>query len=157
MKKTPKDPRDILWAKMEADIQERGRKKDPKLVLKGKWKKFVREQDGFKVYAVTGAWVRSNLSVIFGLGGHGYVHEFIPSDEIWIATHHFGEGTLEIWGYKNVTKSQKLSKNFFESTIVHEIAECKEMRKGTSYWVAHNIALEKEKEAGLLVDPNSEV
>lgn len=157
MKNFPKDKRDKLWAELEADIQARGGKKAAGLTLKGKWKKFIRTQDGFKIFAVDGAWVRNNLSVIFGHGGHGYVHEFIPLDEIWIGIRHFHENEWSQCGCKNIKKNQKFSKKYFVSCVIHEIMEFKEMKKGKPYWIAHNIALDKEKEAGLLSDPNTDI
>ncbi len=157
MKQTPKDKRDKLWAEIELDIQKRGWSKDKKLKLSGKWKKFVRKQDGFKVYAVDGTWIRNNLSVIFGHGGHGLVHEFIPLDEIWISTHHYSETKWNKCNCNNIKKNQKVSKEYFDSTTVHEITEFKEMKKGKPYWTAHNIALEKEKKLGLLPDPDTEI
>lgn len=157
MKNFPKNNRDKLWAELEADIQDRGNKKDNKFILNGKWKKFVRIQDGFKIFAVDGAWIRNNLSVIFGHGGHGYVHEFIPLDEIWIGTHHFHENKWNQCGCSNVKKNQKFSKNYFASCAIHEISEFKEMKKGKPYWIAHQIALDKERGAGLLPDPDTEI
>lgn len=147
-----KDTRDKLWARLERDIQSRGRKKDKKCALSGKWKKFVRKQNGSKIYAVDGEWVRNNLSVIFGHGGHGYVHEFIPLDEIWVGTQHFDGCDC-----KNVKKNQKASRPYFDSTAIHEITEFKLMKKGMIYWRAHQIALQKEIEVGLLKDPHTEI
>lgn len=149
--------RDKLWAELEADIQARARKKDKNFILKGKWKKFVRTQDGFKIFSVDGAWVRNNLSVIFDHGGHGYVHEFIPLDEIWISTHHFHETKWNQCGCNNIKKNQKVSKNYFDSCVIHEITEFKEMKKGKIFWTAHQIALNKEREIGLLPDPETEI
>jgi hypothetical protein len=145
------DHRDKLWAKLEADIQARGRKKDSKFRLSGPWKRFVRNQDGFKVYAVDGKWVRNNLSVIFGHGGHGLVHEFIPMDEIWIGTHHYHENP---WSECDCGKGKnaKVSKAYFDSCTAHEIAEHLEMKKGKPYWVAHQLAIEEERKLGLLPD-----
>lgn len=157
MFKTPKDNRNRLWPELEADIQSRENKKDKKFVLKGKWKKFIRKQNGFKIYAVNGLWIRNNLSVMFGHGGHGFVHEFIPLDEIWIATHHFHDNKWNCCGCKNIKKNQKLSKNYFDSSVIHEITEFNEMKKGKSFWHAHNIALKKELEIGLLIDPDTEI
>lgn len=142
------DTRDPLWADLEAKIQKRALAKDTKLSLSGDWKRFVRTQDGFKVFAVDGEWIRNNLSVIFGHGGHGYVHEFIPLDEIWVGIHHFDD-----CGCKNVSPDLLVSPQYFESTIVHEIIEFQEMEKGAIYWDAHNFALQKEMELGLLEDP----
>lgn len=156
-KKTPLDKRDKLWSKIEADIASRIKDKDKKFILKGRWKKFVRKQVNFKIYAVDGLWVRNNLSIIFGHGGHAYVHEFIPLDEIWIATHHYHDNKWSHCGCNNVKKNQAVSKNYFDSTVIHEITEFKEMQKGSTFWKAHNIALDKERELGLLPDPFTEI
>ena len=155
--KSKKDTRDKLWAKLELEIQNRANKKDKNFVLFGKWKRFLRKHGGFKIYAVRGRWVRNNLSVIFGHGGHGYVHEFIPKDEIWISTHHYNETPLNKCGCRVSKKNQKVSKKYFDSTILHEITEFKEMRKGKTYWKAHQIALREEIRAGLLKDPYTEI
>jgi len=155
MPKIPKDNRDKLWAKLESDIQETAKKKDKRFRFKGKWKKFVRKQRGYKVFAVDGDWVRHNLSVTFGHGGHGFVHEFIPLDEIWITTHHYRNKISKIMscGCEVETKDQKVSKKYFDSTVHHEITECNVMKKGIRFWKAHHIALVAERVAGLLADP----
>ena len=150
--KIPKDKRDRLWADLENDIQSRGKKKDKSFRLSGSWKKFLRSEDGFKVYSVDGEWVRNNLSVMFGHGGHGRVHEFIPDDEIWVATHH-PKGC----GCKKLKKDLKASQQYSDSCAYHEIVEHKLMKKGMIYWKAHNHALDAEKKLGLLKDPNSEI
>ncbi|MFA5827799.1 MAG: hypothetical protein WC841_00350 [Candidatus Shapirobacteria bacterium] len=157
MYKTPKNKRNKIWAEFEADIQSRATQKDKKFILSGKWKKFIRFQDGFKVYAVDGTWIRNNISIMFGHGGHGYVHEFIPQNEIWIATHHPGDSPKDLCGCKNVSDSKKVSQNFFDSTTLHEITEFREMKKGKSFKAAHHTALEKEIESGLLPDPYTEI
>ncbi|MFH1036782.1 MAG: hypothetical protein V1756_01790 [Patescibacteria group bacterium] len=146
--KFKKDNRDKLWARLEMQIQGRAGKKDKKFILKGKWKKFLRKERKLKIFAVDGEWIRNNLSVIFGHGGHGYVHEFIPLDEIWIATHHFSG-----CGCKNVRRDKKASKEYFDSTTLHEITEFYEMKKKKTYWKAHQISLETEKKAGFLENP----
>ncbi len=148
-----KDARSGLWGQIEFEAQSRSNKKDKSFRLSGKWKKFVRKQDGFKVYAVDGKWIRNNLSIIFGHGGHGYVHEFIPKDEIWTSTHHYHESKFTRCGCTVSNKGQKASERYFDSTTIHEITEFKEMRKGKPYWRAHQIALQKEIEAGLLKTP----
>ena len=139
--KIKKDTRNKLWAELESSIQKRGSKKDKRFILTGKWKKFLRKEEGLKIFAVDGEWVRNNLSVIFGHGGHGYVHEFIPLNEIWIATHHCEDC---VWG--NIKKGQKVSRPHFNKTVLHEITEFKKMKKGLPYWRSHQIALEKERE-----------
>jgi hypothetical protein len=139
--KIPKDTRDKFWQKIELAVQKTSKDKDPKAnLLPTKYKKFLRVQDGFKVYAVDGNWIYNNLSVIFGHGGHEYVHEFIPRGEIWFATtHHHCKC--------KVKPNAPISQGYFDSGILHEITECKEMAKGTKYWAAHNIALEAERRA----------
>lgn len=137
-----KDNRDKYQIELNSKIQNTARLKDSGFILTGEWKKFVREEKGFLVYAVDGEWIRNNLSVIFGQGGHGYVHEFIPLDEIWISTHHRNRSSV--------------SKEYFNSTVIHEIKEYKEMKKGRSFWEAHQIALEEERKAGILEDPDED-
>lgn len=157
MYKTPKNKRNKIWADFEADIQSRAPQKDKKFILSGKWKKFIRMQDGFKVCAVDGTWIRNNISIMFGHGGHGYVHEFIPLNEIWIATHHFRDNPKDTCGCKNVSDNKIVSQNFFDSTTLHEITEFRQMEKGKPFKVAHQIALKKEVESGLLLDPYTEI
>lgn len=150
-----KDTRKVEYSELEADIQDRGKDKDEYFQLKGDWKKFVRRQDGFKIFAVDGKWVRDNLSIIFGHGGHGYVHEFIPLDEIWIATHHYDENK---WSKCGCNKgNEPVSKDYFDSCIVHEIEEFNLMKDdGKPYWPAHQEALEAEEELGLLTSPEGD-
>lgn len=131
-----KDTRKLTWKTIENDIQGRYKKKDKDFKLSGKWKKYREKQDGYKVYVVDGEWVRNNLSIIFGMGGHGVVHEFIPIDEIWVADVH--------------TDGEKATADYLTSCIVHEIHECELMKKGKEYWPSHQSALEAEEELGLL-------
>jgi hypothetical protein len=153
--KTNKKKNTSLWNKLEDEIQRRSKRKDPKFNLSGKWKRFVRKQDGLRIYAVDGEWIRSNLCIYFGHGGHGLVHEFIPVDEIWISIHHYHEGKSRLvrCGCKRDSKTQKVSDNFFESSVIHELFELKHMKMGKKYRVAHDMANKKEIEIGLIVDP----
>lgn len=149
--KFKKDDRNKLWRELEADIKSRGDKKDIEFVLVGKWKKFLGKQNGFGVYAVNGEWIRNNLSVIFGHGGHAYVHEFIPRGEIWVATHHFKK-----CGCRRVRRDLKTSQRFFNSTVLHEIIEFQKMKKGATFWKAHQMALQRETKAAILKNPYTE-
>ena len=149
--KFKKDTRNKLWVELERDVQTRARAKDRRFALTGRWKKFVRNERGFRIYAVDGEWVRNNLSIIFGHGGHGYVHEFIPAGEIWIGVRHPAD-----CGCRNVRGNRGMSWRAFESAVLHEIVERREMGKGVAYWRAHQIALQKEREAGFLEDPYTE-
>jgi hypothetical protein len=146
----PVDERAELWSQLEKKIQDGAGQKDISFRLEGSWKEFLREQEGFRVYLVDGKWVYNNLSVMFSHGGHGLVHEFIPHDEIWISKSHHN------CSCKNVYPEKPASSKYIESTILHEIFEYKEMKKGPSYWIAHNMALDKEREAGLTSDPYSD-
>ena len=159
MFKFHKDARDKVWKRVEKKIQEVGFKKDKKFVLKGKWKKFIRIQNNYKIFSVDGNWIRKNLCVYYGHGGHGLVHEFIPLDEIWIDSHHYNEKKDSLFNCpcKTLKKCQKVSKNYFGSTAIHEITEIEEMKKGMPYWKAHQIALKKEKEIKLIKDPFNDI
>lgn len=146
-----KDARNKLWAELELKIQTSASKKDERFVLRGKWKKFVRKNLGFRIYAVDGEWVRNNLSIMFEHAGHGFVHEFIPLDEIWVDVRHY-EGCA----CKNVREDRKISQKYFKSTILHEMFEFKSMREGREYWSAHQLAINAERCASILEDPYTE-
>jgi hypothetical protein len=128
---------------LEKDIQKRADYKDFRFRPKGKWKVFVRTYKGLKVYAVVGEWVRNNLSILMGHGGHGFVHEFIPMNEIWVDIEHY-QNKLYDCGCNR--KSGKVSEQYFNEVVRHEYAEWEEMAKGKPFWKAHQIALKKEKE-----------
>jgi frataxin-like iron-binding protein CyaY len=145
-----KDVRKFHWKDMEKDIQKVSNNKDKKFVLKGKWKKYVKTINNYKIYAIDQKWINNNLSVTFHHGGHGLVHEFIPLDEIWISTHHYN------CKCKKVSKDKNVSKRYFESTLIHELVEVKLMKKGMNYWQAHNVALQKELSLELLPNPYTE-
>ncbi len=142
---------------MEAEIQARASKKDKHFVLSDLFKehiRFVRMQDGFKICAVDQEWVKNNLSVVFEHGGHGYVHEFIPIapiPEIWVSTHHPKDCIC-----KNVRQDRRLSENYFNSTVRHEISEFWKMARGMPFLKAHQEALQEEIAAGY-PDPYAEV
>jgi hypothetical protein len=157
--KIPKDRRNKFWVRLEREIEIRAKHKDKNFKLKGKWKRFVRKQSGYSVYAVDGTWIRNNLSAYFGHGGHGLVHEFIPMDEIWISTHHYKEGEydkISACGCTVDEDNQPTSKNYFDSTTLHEITECNEMKKGKGFWTAHNLALQAERKSKLLRSPHDD-
>jgi len=137
-KQIKKDDRKLSWSDIEDNVQRRYKNKDKDFKLSGDWKNFKEEKDGYKVFVVDGEWVRNNLSIIFGHGGHGVVHEFIPIDEIWV-----GEYKLN---------GKKASKDYLTSCIVHEIHECEMMKRGENFWASHQSSLEKEKELGLLTN-----
>jgi len=138
------DRRIIAEAEMEEKIQSLALKKDSKFKLEGPWKKFRGKRSGQKVYAVDFAWVYSNLSVLFHHGGHGYVHEFIPLDEIWVSYNHHSSCKC-----KKIRKDNLLSRANVEviyNTNVKEI-------KGNGQLV-HSVVLKKSKgqEVSLEID-----
>lgn len=154
------DRRLLFWMDLEDEIQKRAPRKDPNFSVTEpscrSWKKFVKEEDGFKIFAVNGEKVRNNLSVMFGHGGHGYVHEFIPLNELWIDTHHYT--CLGGCGCDNLKrKNQRVSPEYFESTVIHEKNEFWAMARGKNFYQADQIARQEEARAGLLPDPDSEI
>jgi len=49
------------------------------------WKTpFAELLDGTKIYIVDGTYIRNHFYIDFVLGGHGYVYDFIPKNEIWV-------------------------------------------------------------------------
>ena len=128
---------------LEKDVQKRADYKDRTFSVQGSWKKYLRQQDGFTVFAVDGEWVRNNLSVLYGHGGHGYVHEFIPMNEVWVSTHHYKKISYDCGCTRS--KGGVVSPTFFNEVVIHEIAEFKEMEKGSPFWKAHKIATAVEK------------
>ena len=145
MKFKPDKRKDSL-ASIEKEVQNTNSKKDKNFRLTGWWQKYIRLEDGFAIYEVDGNWIRNNLSIMFGYGGHGFVHEFIPNQEIWVEKNY--PETIN-----GLVEGQQMSQKFFDSIVIHEITEFKEMKKGTCYWKAHQIALKKEKEIQLLKNP----
>ena len=82
---------------------------------------------GFKVYGVSGGYVRDNLDVTFTMGAHHFVEEdkFIPPDEVWV--------------------DDELSPFDFEGLKIHEATEAKRMHLlKEPYEVAHFHANEVE-------------
>jgi hypothetical protein len=95
------------------------------------WKKFYRilrlgEDDAVDVYVVDGMYVRDHLYVDYVEGGHGYVYDWIPKDEIWV---------------------EKLADNrdmWFN--LQHEIYERNLMKnEGMDYEKAHGITAKREE------------
>ena len=65
-------------------VRSRWHLKDKDLEIEGLEKELIEEKNGFKIYEVDGEWIKNNLDVGFGTGGHGLVHSYIPMDEIWV-------------------------------------------------------------------------
>jgi hypothetical protein len=150
MEPAPPDNRTMKLSDIERAIQDSAPKKDPNFKLDGPWKGYREERKGIKIYAVDFDWVYNNLSTLYHHGGHGYVHEFIPKDEIWVSHNHHHSCSC-----KDVIDN-KVSERYFEATVRHELFELNLMKQGMEYWPAHNKALEQEKVWNLLSDPYTE-
>jgi hypothetical protein len=90
-------------------------------------KTFLREQDGLKIYLLDGEAVRKQ-HIEYVAGGHGYVYDWIPTDEVWI------------------DENQKDKPIDMEATIRHELFEINLMKQGMDYDEAHEKANEHEAE-----------
>lgn len=117
--------RNTKFKDIERNIQQRANRKDPALEIKGLEKESLGTVSGFSVYRVDSEWIRNNLDPIFGCGGHGYVHSYIPMDEIWVDD----KGRKETWG----------------QIAIHEIAEHLKMKNGVPFHQAHRHALKMEE------------
>lgn len=93
----------------------------PKFVLRKECRK------GLIIKYVDGSIVRRYIDPKFVLGGHDFVYDYIPREEVWIDN---CQGKKEI-----------------KYTIIHEIHERNLMKKGMSYDSAHDLALAAEKKA----------
>jgi hypothetical protein len=81
-----------------------------------------------KIYLVDGEAVRCD-HIEFTMGGHGYVYDYIPKNEIWI------------------DENLKDKSDDMEATIKHEMFEVRKMRdEGLTYEEAHELANAMEKE-----------
>jgi hypothetical protein len=82
---------------------------------------------GILLKYVDGGIVRRYIDPEFALGGHGYVYDYIPKNEIWI--------------------DAKIDRREYKYTILHESTERDLMIRGKNYDIAHDYATVKEKEA----------
>lgn len=82
--------------------------------------------EDFKVFLIDGEFVRDELDINFCLGGHHYVYDFIPEEEIWVEE----------------MKDERDTKD----NMGHEIYERRLMKEdGLEYEKAHEKALVYEK------------
>jgi len=88
---------------------------------------FADKATGLNVWLVDGKKVREQFNEDFIGGGHHYVYDFIPENDIWL------ENTLV-----------KAEVPFF---LLHELHEANEMRSGVEYEKAHNEASAVEQSA----------
>lgn len=118
--------RDVDITDIEKSIKTRWWRKDKSWRINVP-KKLLRNIGKMAIYAVDGEWIRNNVDVTFGTGGHGLVHTFIPMDEIWVDTQ-----------YESM-----------ESLIFHELKEFNLMyHNDMDYWEAHQMTLEESKGMG---------
>ncbi len=87
---------------------------DAKSVHERLWKKM---ENGISVWIVNARLVRSVFDIDFTEGGHDYVYEFVPDNEVWIDD--------------GVTESER---GFI---LLHELHERNRMAKGWTYNQAH--------------------
>lgn len=79
-----------------------------------------------KVFVVDGKFIRENMTLEFLAGGHWYVYDFIPEDEIWL--------------------DDRMSKDEVIYTLIHELYERLVMKTNKlPYEEAHNLANVVEK------------
>jgi len=78
------------------------------------WKKL---ENGLTVWIVNGRLVRSVFDIDFTAGGHDYVYEFVPENEVWIDN--------------DVEESER------GYVLVHELHERNRMAEGLPYSKAH--------------------
>jgi hypothetical protein len=78
------------------------------------WKKL---ESGLAVWIVNGRLVRSVFDIDFTAGGHDYVYEFVPENEVWIDD--------------DIIESER------GFVLLHELHERKQMAQGWPYSKAH--------------------
>jgi hypothetical protein len=78
------------------------------------WKKL---ENGLSVWIVNGRLVRSVFDIDFTAGGHDYVYEFVPENEIWI--------------------DNDIEENERGYVLLHELHERNRMAEGLPYSKAH--------------------
>lgn len=100
--------------------------KEAKLVRKRLWRNY--KKHNLKVYLVDGNYVRNNVSVSYGIGGHHWGYSFIPTHEIWL--------------------EKTLSPRERKFILLHELYERKRMRDNKwNFLTAHEGATMSEQYA----------
>jgi hypothetical protein len=111
------DKIEMVERKKSGDIRKlttRGSLPDPFKVHERLWKKL---ESGVSVWIVNGRLVRSGFDDDFTEGGHDYVYEFVPKNEVWI------DNDLE-----------EIERPY---VLLHELHERNLMAKGWTYSKAH--------------------
>jgi hypothetical protein len=87
----------------------------------------------YKVFWVSGVYIRRYLAADFACGGNGFAYHFIPFGEIWLE-------------YADSPCYTKYRTNP-EACLIHELKEATGMRyRHLSYWPAHRLANHLEGE-----------
>ena len=115
---TQADTRERVERRRMGDVRKmtRGGKKLPngQDVHDRLWKKL---EGGLSVWIVNGRLVRSTFDIDFTEGGHDYVYEFVPKNEIWI--------------------DDAIVEQERPYVLIHELHERNQMSKGWPYSKAH--------------------
>jgi hypothetical protein len=114
------DRAEMVERKKAGDVRkltEDGNLPDPEKVHVRLWKKL---EDAVSVWIVDGRLVRSVFDDDFTEGGHDYVYEFVPQNEVWI------DNDLE-----------EVERPY---VLLHELHERNLMAKGWTYSKAHEDA-----------------
>ncbi|MDO8435516.1 MAG: hypothetical protein Q7S89_02430, partial [bacterium] len=80
---------------------------------------------GITMKYVDGSLVRKHLDPFFFHGGHHYVYDYIPKNEVWLDDQNYSHDQI--------------------FTIAHELKERTLMAKGMDYPSAHDFALAEER------------
>lgn len=88
------------------------------------------DKDGLTIAYVDGSIIRKYFDPEFVAGGHEFVYDYIPQNEIWI----------DAW----------LDEKEYPYVLLHEEVERELMKEGKIYDIAHEFALVAEKEARVL-------
>jgi hypothetical protein len=108
--------RERTKSKLYNDLSKKCKTKED--ILKKIHKKLEKKlPSGLKIWIVNGQLVRDIFFLDFTEGGHGYVYDFVPKDEIWI--------------------DDDLRKDERKFVLLHEVHERNLMKKGLSYFPAH--------------------
>lgn len=85
----------------------------------------LEKRGSLKIVSVDGQVVRQCLDPEFVFGGHEYVYDYIPHNEIWL--------------------DARQDQRELPYTLIHEMVEYQRMKKGLTYDQAHDIATAYDK------------
>lgn len=126
----------MLTFQKKRDLMKKYGYEKAKKILRGKMKKIdqkkvhlklLGKRGALKIFLVSGHLVREHFDFNFVFGGHGYVYDYVPKNEVWLDD-------------AMLTKERKY-------VLIHELFELNLMKKGKKYDDAHDYACAPEKEA----------